>query len=273
MSNRVADNQNAVPGTELNVDRMPAYLLLARLGKRVLRPGGRHMTHDLVSGLSVTELDDVVEFAPGLGGTALRLLAEHPKSYVGVERDRDCARIAAESMTWFTQASVRVGQAHATGLDSGSASVVVGEAMLTLNPDARKHEIVAEASRLLRPGGRYGIHELCLVPDEMPQAERREIARHLSEVLHVAARPYTISEWSDLLGLYGFKVKRSGFGRMALLNPLRIVADEGIFGAYRFARNVARDPKARSRLVAIRSTLKRYRNDISAAYFIAEKQG
>ena len=51
---------------------------------------------------------------------------------------------------------------HQTGLATGSASVVFGEALLTLEPLSRKHSIVGESARLLRSGGRYGIHELLL---------------------------------------------------------------------------------------------------------------
>jgi ubiquinone/menaquinone biosynthesis C-methylase UbiE len=38
-------------------------------------------------------------------------------------------------------------------------------AMLTMQGDPAKHAIVAEASRVLRPGGRYAIHELALTPE------------------------------------------------------------------------------------------------------------
>ena len=43
---------------------MPAHWLLARLGKRVLRPGGLGITRALLDGLAVGPEDDVVEFAP-----------------------------------------------------------------------------------------------------------------------------------------------------------------------------------------------------------------
>ena len=39
--------------------------------------------------------------------------------------------------------------------------------MLSMQPATTKARIAAEAARLLVPGGRYGIHELCLVPDDI----------------------------------------------------------------------------------------------------------
>lgn len=47
-----------------------------------------------------------------------------------------------------------VADAAATGLDSESADVVVGEAMLTMQGDKAKTAIIDEAFRVLRPGGR-----------------------------------------------------------------------------------------------------------------------
>jgi hypothetical protein len=39
-----------LPGSELDVSRIPGHWLLARLGKRVLRPGGLELTHGRRSG-------------------------------------------------------------------------------------------------------------------------------------------------------------------------------------------------------------------------------
>ncbi|MEM7173115.1 MAG: hypothetical protein AAF530_23330 [Pseudomonadota bacterium] len=46
------------------------------------------------------------------------------------------------------------GTADKTGLPAGIASVVIGEAMLTMNTEAHKQAIVREAFRMLKPGGR-----------------------------------------------------------------------------------------------------------------------
>jgi hypothetical protein len=70
---------------------MPGHLLLARLGKRVLRPGGLELTRQLLEELAIDASDDVIEFAPGLGVTAHLTLARRPRSYTAVERDREAA--------------------------------------------------------------------------------------------------------------------------------------------------------------------------------------
>src|ERR1017187_7311645 len=79
--------QTAVlPLSERRIQDMPGHWLLARLGKRALRPGGTAMTSRLLRDACLSEAD-VVEFAPGLGRTATEILRNRPKSYVGVERD------------------------------------------------------------------------------------------------------------------------------------------------------------------------------------------
>jgi len=58
------------------------------------------------------------------------------------------------------------------------ASVVIGEAVLSLQTTEHKRLIAAEAFRLLRSGGHYGIHELAVVPDDLPpDRSTRSIAR------------------------------------------------------------------------------------------------
>ena len=76
-----------LPGSDLEVSKMPGHWLLARLGKRALRPGGLGLTEKLLKSLAINPSDDVVEFAPGLGVTARLILERQPRRYVGVERD------------------------------------------------------------------------------------------------------------------------------------------------------------------------------------------
>ena len=46
---------------------MPGHWLLAKLGKRVLRPGGLALTRAMLDRLNIQTQDSVIEFAPGLG--------------------------------------------------------------------------------------------------------------------------------------------------------------------------------------------------------------
>jgi len=260
-----------LPGSDLDVAKMPGHWLLARLGKRVLRPGGLGLTRAMLHHLAIGPADEVVEFAPGLGVTARTILQRRPRCYTAVERDAKAARWTAGQLSSNSEISVVVGRAHHTDLPASSATVVVGEAMLSMQTAEHKRLIAAEAFRLLRSGGRYGIHELAVVPGDIPAEQQREIDRALSSVIHVGARPLTAAAWKALLEDVGFRVIGIGYAPMHLLRPLRLIQDEGILGALRLAKNIMFDDAARERVLAMRWVFERYRRNLSAIYLIAQK--
>lgn len=247
---------------------MPGHWLLARLGKRVLRPGGRELTERMLDAAGIGGAD-VVELAPGLGKTATAILDRDPATYRGVEADPDAAALTAAAVG--DAGTVTGGDAAATGLPEASADAVVGEAMLTMQTDAHKAEIIAEAFRVLRPGGRYAIHELALVPDELDDGTKTEIRKALARSIKVNARPLTRAEWTTLLTDGGFEIDTVDFAPMALLRPRRVIADEGIRGTARILGNVLRDRAARERVLAMRSTFTTHKRSLAAIAVIARK--
>jgi hypothetical protein len=252
------------------VEKMPGHWVLARMGKRVLRPGGLELTHWLLAELTVSAEDDVVEFAPGLGVTARLTLANNPRSYTAIERDREAAATVERYLAGPSQRCV-LGSAEATELGDASASVVYGEAMLSMQPETTKSRIVREAARVLKPGGRYGIHELCLVPDDVDESIREAIRHDLSDEIHVGVRPLTMSEWRTLLTEAGFNVVAQHTAPMHLLEPRRLVKDEGIFGTLRFAWNVATHSAARKRVLRMRRIFRKYQDHLAAVAIVARK--
>jgi 16S rRNA A1518/A1519 N6-dimethyltransferase RsmA/KsgA/DIM1 with predicted DNA glycosylase/AP lyase activity len=121
------DRSQAVPPQP---EKMPGHWLLAKMGKRVLRPGGIELTRRLLDALNVGPADDVVEFAPGLGVTAQLTLAHQSATYTAIERD-DRAAATVRSYIHGPHRRCIVGDAAGTGLDSESATVAYGEAMLS----------------------------------------------------------------------------------------------------------------------------------------------
>jgi hypothetical protein len=221
--------------------------------------------------LDIKTSDEVVEFAPGMGTTARLTLALRPSSYTAVERDEAAAKIVGSYLTGDQQRCV-VASASDTGLPSESATVVYGEAMLTMQTEEVKRSIVREAHRLLKRGGRYGIHEMCLAHESFNEDARQEIEKALTGVVHHGVRPLAVSEWRQLLESEGFEVKASDTAAMSLLEPLRLIKDEGLVGAMRFALNVLRDTEARRRVLEMRRTFRRNREQIAAVAILAVKQ-
>lgn len=264
----MVDDQLPRLGEGLSLTRMPAHWMLGRLGKRVMRPGGFGPSRRMVEALAPSPADDVVEMWPGLGRTAELTLAAGPRSYVGIERGEAEAARARRAVAG-SGGECAVGAVHRTGLPADSADVVYGEALLTLEPASRKRSIAAEAARVLRPGGRYGVHELLLKPDSLPERDKAEIERVLSRVLRVGARPLVQHEWQHLLEEAGFAVHAVETGQLLLLDPKTFVADEGLGGSAAFLGRALAHPEVLPRLARIWSTFRRYRDHLGAVTLVA----
>ena len=221
-----------LPQSDRDVEHLQGHWLLARIGKRVLRPGGKKLTGRM---LAKTELEgkDVVEFAPGLGRTTQLILERKPKSYRGV--------------------------------------AVIGEAMLTMQTERGKRAIIAEAYRLLRAGGTYSIHELGLQPDDLPEPVKDEVRKALARSIKVNARPLTEKEWRELLESEGFEVLWSGKEPMALLDMRRNLADEGLGGVLRILRNMLGNKDIRARVMNMKSTFHKYSKELNGIAFVVRK--
>ena len=256
--------------TAPEASRMQGHWLLARLGKRVLRPGGIDLTRRMLAAAALAPGERVVELGPGVGRTAELLLARHPSSYHGVDPNPEGRDQVAAILDKHPGAEYVVADAAATGLPAASADLVVGEAMLTIQSDEHKREIVAEAVRLLAPGGRYAIHELALRGDRSP-AELEAARKELSRTIRVGPRPLPLEAWKDLLTDAGLVVEWTGTAPMHLLEPGRLVQDEGLLGAARFWRNVRRTPGARDRVRAMRQAFQLQGELLSAVGMVARR--
>ncbi len=265
-----SSSDETLPGANLEAGKMPGHWLLARLGKRVLRPGGLELTRRLIESLDIQPSDSVVEFAPGLGLTTRLALDRHPSAYAAIERDQTAAR-NLQALLSGPGKQCLCGSADQSGLPSGTASVVFGEAMLTMQGSVQKARIAREAFRLLRPGGRYGIHELCFTPENLDDRIKTEVQSRLSESIHVGARPLTAGEWGALLKDEGFEVIQVSLAPMRLLEPGRVLRDEGFFRCCRFIWNVLRDSEARRRVRSMRAVFRKYENNMAAIMLVARK--
>lgn len=260
-----------IPGQTVPVERMPGHWLLARLGKRVLRPGGRELTDRLLHSLAIGPSDHVVEMAPGLGSTTELVLACAPATYIGVDRDPVSAQRIAHVVAAPGRSVIQATAAN-TGLEDSSADVAFGEAYLTMQPAGQKQRIVEELARIVRPGGRVGLHEVAFTPDDLAPALRDSIRDELTGSIKVNVSPLTIAEWTALLEDGGFEVRERFTAPLHLLEPRRLLADEGLRGAVRFVGNVVRQSDARRRVLAMRSAMGRNASHLQACVVVAQRR-
>lgn len=253
------------------IDTRQGHWLLSKMGKRVLRPGGKELTLKLLNGMNFSEKDDVIEFAPGIGYTAFKVLEKNPKSYTGVELNEEAAAGLRKKIVGENRQIV-IGDASDTHLPDGCADKVYGEAMLTMHVDKRKSMIIKEAHRLLRPGGYYGIHELGLTPDNLDEEIKAKVQRELSLCIKVNARPLTQHEWITLLENEGFEIVYSFTNPMLLLETRRIIDDEGLLRSLKIGFNILRDSSARKRINEMRCVFNKYTREMNAVAIVARKK-
>lgn len=250
-------------------DHAPGYQLLASLGKKVLRPGGIELTDKLLDELAIGPDDDVVELAPGMGSTTERVLAAHPKSYTGVDRD-PAAEATVPKLFDGPGRSFTRGSVSRTGLPDASCDVVFGEAYLSMHPDNQKRRIVEEVARIVHPGGRIGLHEVAFQPkgfdtdDGAGDAEKERILAELQNRFKVAFNAMPLHEWETMLTDAGFVIGEVHFAPLRLLEIDRIIADEGLVNTAKFAFNVARRPEVFRRLRHMRATMHRNAQHLTA---------
>lgn len=261
----------AMPNENRKVSKTPGHWVLAQLGKKVLRPGGKELTLKMLQGLKISPDDKVVEFAPGMGYTARLCLDKSPECYTAIEQNEQAAEIVRSYLNGKEQ-TCKVGNAQDTGLDSNVATVVYGEAMLTMQSDARKNEIIAEAARILEQGGRYGIHELCISPDSIDQGKKRAIQKEVSETIQHPAKPLTPSEWKHLMIDNGFEIESEAVAPMHLLEPKRMIDDEGFLGFLKIVRNLLTKPQTRSRVIGMRKVFRKHKENLAAITLVVKKK-
>jgi SAM-dependent methyltransferase len=252
-------------------DKLQGHWILARAGKRVLRPGGLELTRRMLDALAIRPQDRVVEFAPGLGVTARIVLQRHPLAYWGVEREPAAVEYLRQRLSG-DNAKIVQGQAEKSGLSDACASVVYGEAMLSMQSQEQKNRIFAEARRILAAGGRYGIHELCFLPDYISDCVRHEIQAAMSKEIHAGVQPLSRSEWVRLFEQNGLKVTWTCNAPMHLLEPRRVLQDEGFGGVLRIAFNIATNSMLRHRILAMRRLFRKYAKHLGAISLVGQRE-
>jgi ubiquinone/menaquinone biosynthesis C-methylase UbiE len=195
--------------------------------------------------------------------TAKIVLEQSPCSYCGVDRE---ATVVEQLTRRFVGSSARFvqGEAQKSGLPDSFATVVYGEAMLSMQTAAQKEKIFAEARRLLMSGGRYGIHELCFRPDDISSSLRREIQAELSKEIHVGVQPLSRAEWIALYEQNGMSVSWSAEAPMHLLEPWRMLRDEGLNGGLRVIFNMLTKTELRKRILGMRRLFQKYEKHLAA---------
>jgi hypothetical protein len=141
--------------------------------------------------------------------------------------------------------------------------------MLSMQTASNKRAIMNEAFRLLRPGGRFLIHELAVASDTVHATALARIQEDLSSVLHVGVRVGTVLDWTHWLAGAGFSIEQTTTTPMRLLECDQMIRDEGLLGTLRFVFNAGCMRGAPRRLRAIRRVFRTHQHHLCAVGIIA----
>lgn len=254
------------------ISKMPGHWFLARMGKKVLRPGGRRLTETIINQSNINRSDEVIEFAPGLGITTRMILEKKPEKYTGIDRTEE----VANHINWLAKDISSAYKCINAGIEKSalpdqSATKIIGEAVLTMQSDKDKIGIIKEAFRLLNPGGLYSIHEIALIPSGLSDDFKEEVRKNLSAEIHVNARPLTAEEWQSYLEKAGFEVIKISYSPMHLLRLSRLINDEGFFRTLKISWNIVRRKDAIKRVKGMRAVFEKYQDNMQAIGIIVKK--
>jgi SAM-dependent methyltransferase len=96
-----------------------------------------------------------------------------------------------------TNVEFRRGEIEALPFADGSVDVVISNCVVNLSPD--KSRVLAEAFRVLAPGGRFGISDV-VAEDHLSPVERAERGSHVGCI----AGALSVTEYLDGLRAVGF---------------------------------------------------------------------
>ncbi len=102
------------------------------------------------------------------------------------------------------------------------------------------------------------------MPDELDAATVARLEADLAGAIRTGVRPLRRLEWRQLLESEGFTVEIEALNEFHLLEPRRVLADEGVRAALRIVVNLLRDARARRRALQMRKAIQRHAEHMRA---------
>lgn len=204
--------------------REEGHVLLKRLGKTKLRPGGVRGTNWLFDQAEVQSGTKILEVACNEGDNLIYLSKKYGNENFGIDKNRQWLESGIEKVrreNLEDKVKLAVGDAVKLPFPDESFDIVLNEAMLTMLDEPHKKLALQEYLRVLKPGG-------CLLTHDVRQVtEDREEVRQLQKVLNIPALPLTLESWIGLFESIGFRDITYDTAPMTLFSEQGLETDEG----------------------------------------------
>ncbi|WP_107669229.1 cyclopropane-fatty-acyl-phospholipid synthase family protein [Cyanothece sp. BG0011] len=253
--------------TTVNFATVPGHQVLATAGKKILRPGGKAATEQLLTWANFQPGETLLELAASFGESAIEIAKKYKVRVVGMEKNPDSVAKARENIKaagLSDQITIIEGDIFHLDEMTDKFDYVLAEAILTMQSDVGKAKILSGVKNCLKPGGKFLSHEM-LVRDNAEQ-----VRKSLSESIRVNANPLTVSQWSNLCRDAGLTLQQQQTGNMGLLNLNQMINDEGLFGTVKIIWNVLTKPNLRHRVLQMRRSFQQQGKNLGYIVFISQ---
>src|ERR1700736_5423487 len=220
-----------------DIAKLDPYKFMAVVGKRVIHPGGRASTDELLARANITADGRVLDVGCGVATTAVEIARRHHAQVTAVDiaplmLERAQANVAAAHLAH--RVSIELGDILELKFGDDTFDVVIAEAV-TMFVDRRR--AAAELARVTRPSGKVLATEFFWRRAATPEA--REV--FLGQVCP-GMEFDTLEDWVALYESAGLTGLETVCGPFEMMTPRGFLADEGMGRTLAIMGRVARRP-------------------------------
>lgn len=204
------------------IERLDPYVFMAVIGKRVIHPGGRTATEQLLKRAAISPADRVLDVGCGVATTAITVASRSGANVTAVDISPvmlERAQAAVREAELESQVAVQKGDILSLPFPDDSFDVVIAEAVTMFVDRARA---ARELVRVCRPGARVLATEFMW--RRPPTEEAREI--FLGQ-LCPGLKFDTVDDWRRIYSEAGLTDVQVDEGPFDMMTPRGFIADEG----------------------------------------------
>jgi SAM-dependent methyltransferase len=205
------------------VDRLDPYVFMAVIGKRIIHPGGRSATEQLLKRAAITVESSVLDVGCGVGTTAITIAERFGAQVTAVDIEPLMLERANEAVRTAHAADrvhIQEGDILALDFPDSSFDVVIAEAVTMFVDRALA---AGELIRVCRPGGRVLATEFMW---RRPPSERAREA-FLGQVCP-GLRFDSAEDWVRIYSEAGLSNIEIDEGPFEMMSPKGFLQDEGV---------------------------------------------